>query len=134
MDGHNALFVASAAAPLPGHRHVAASPASFMQTGKHMHRALFCQRALCCELVLPTSSESASSMVPESSAPPLRFELATSASLRSVQPTSSVSWSSVRSQSLHSSKQQGDVALQTYVAIVCSKCFRCFKSILQVYV
>lgn len=36
--------------------------------------------------------------------------------------------------SLHSPKQQGEVALQAYVASVSFKCFRCFKLTLQVYV
>jgi hypothetical protein len=35
--------------------------------------------------------------------------------------------------SLHSSKQQGDIALKAHVASICFKCFRCFRGVLQVF-
>jgi hypothetical protein len=48
-------------------------------------------------------------------------------------PTRNSVASSTASTSLHSFKQQVDVALKAHVASVCFKCFRCFKSILQVF-
>jgi hypothetical protein len=35
--------------------------------------------------------------------------------------------------SLHSSKQQIDVAVETHIASVCFKCFICFRDMLQVF-
>ena len=48
--------------------------------------------------------------------------------LHASSPTSAATSSSA-TMSLHSSKQQGDIALES----VCFKCFRCFKGVLQVF-
>jgi hypothetical protein len=45
--------------------------------------------------------------------------------------TAPASSSTIRS--VHSSKQQGDIVLKTYVASVCFKCFICFRGMLQLF-
>jgi ethanolamine utilization microcompartment shell protein EutS len=49
--------------------------------------------------------------------------------LHAPQPTSALALSSITT-SLHSSKQQGDIALKAHVVSVC---FKCFRGMLQVF-